>query len=370
MQRNSVLNERHRQLGSLLDGETWNNMPLPWSYSTNAHDEVVATRTCAGLYDVTALNLINVSGKDAASVLDQLVSIEISRLKPGSARLAAEVDEQGALVDDIMVIRDGEEAFRLSHGGGKTKEHLACLAEGKDVKIEPDLDVHILSLQGPKSLQILSPHAAPGLETLPYFQHISTTLFGISVIISRGGYSGELGYEVYCASKDAVFLWDQILAAGKPFGAMAASWNALELTRIEGALMFFPFEMPEGDTTPWEVNMSWAIDLDKKGNYIGKDALLKLRGRERIKLAGIICDVPHAVEAGSKLWIGSQEVGVVTSASYSRYLMQSLALVHLLPAYTALGTRVMVKGTKAECFATVVKTPFYDPLRQRTHGKH
>lgn len=284
-------------------------------------------------------------------------------------RLAAEVDEHGALVDDIMVIRDSADKFRLSHGSGKTKEHLALLAHGKSIQIEADLDIHILSLQGPKSLQILAPHAAPGLAILPYFQHISTTLFGVSVIIARGGYSGELGYEVYCASKDAIFLWDQILEAGKPFGAMAASWNALELTRVEGALLFFPFEMPEGDTTPWEANMSWAIDLDKPGPYIGKEALLKLRGRERFKQAGLVCDVPHAVEAASTLWLGSNQVGVVTSSSYSRYLMQSLALVHLLPACTAVGTRVVVKGSHGECTATVVKTPFYDPLRQRTHGK-
>ena len=368
MQRNSILNERHRQLGSLLDGETWNNMPLPWRYSTDAHEEVIATRTRAGLYDVTALNLINVSGKDAASVLDQLVSIDIARLKPGCSRLAAEVNDDGALVDDIMVIRDGPDAFRLSHGSGKTKEHLDRVAQGREITIQADLDTHILSLQGPKSLQILAPHAALGLETLPYFQHTTTTLFGVSVIIARGGYSGELGYEVYCASKNAVSLWDQILEAGKPYGAIAASWNALELTRIEGALLFFPFEMPEGDTTPWEVNMSWAVDLDKKGTYIGKDALLKLRGRERVKQAGLICDASYAVEAGSKIFKDSLEVGVVTSSSYSHYLMQSLALVHLLPTHTALGTRVVVKGLKGECTACVVKTPFYDPLRQRTHG--
>jgi len=369
MQRNSILNERHRQLGSLLDGDTWNNMPLPWSYSTNAHDEVVATRTTAGLYDVTALNLINVSGKNAVAILDEFVAIDVSRIQPGCSRLAAEVDDDGALVDDIMVIRDGPDAFRLSHGGGKTKEHLERVAKGREIKIQADLDTHILSLQGPKSLDILAPHTGQDLAALPYFHHISTILFDVSVIIARGGYSGELGYEIYCASKDAVFLWDHILEAGRPFGAIAASWNALELTRIEGALLFFPFEMPEGDTTPWEVNMSWAVDLNKKAHYIGKEAVLKLRGRERIKQAGLICDLPYAVEAGSKLFIGSQEVGVVTSSSYSRYLMQSLALVHLLPTHSTIGTRVVVKGSKGDCTATVVKTPFYDPLRQRTHGK-
>ena len=92
MQRNSILNERHRQLGSKLDGDTWNNMPIPWSYHSDAHEEVIATRTRAGLYDVSALNIVNVSGPDAESVIDHLVSIDVTRLQPGSARLAAEVD--------------------------------------------------------------------------------------------------------------------------------------------------------------------------------------------------------------------------------------------------------------------------------------
>ncbi len=368
MERNSILNERHRQLGSALDGDRWNDMPLPWRYSTDPHQEVIATRTCAGLYDVTALNIINVSGPDAAAVLDGLVTIDVHRIKPGTARLGAEVNDEGALVDDIMIIRDAADRFRVSHGSGKTKEHLARLAAGRSLEIEPDRDVHILSLQGPKSLEILKPHASADLGQLRYFHHVESTLFGVKVVIGRGGYSGERGYEVYCGSADAVMLWDRMLEAGKPFGAMAASWTALDLTRVEGALLFFPFDMPEGDTTPWEVNMDWAIDLDKSGDYIGKAAVLKLRGRERVKQAGLECDNDSVVEVGAKLLIGNREVGVVTSSSYSRFLMQSLAMAHLLPAHTAFGTRVTVRGSQGECSATVVRTPFYDPLRRRTHG--
>lgn len=369
MGRNSILNERHRQLGSKLDGDTWNDMPLPWRYSTDPLDEVIATRTRAGLYDVTALNIINVSGADAAAVLDGLVSIDVHRLKPGSARLGAEVNEEGALVDDIMIIRDAADRFRVSHGSGKTKEHLAKLAAGKRIEVQPDNDVHILSLQGPRSLDILKPHASGDLAGLPYFHHMEAKLFGTPVVIGRGGYSGERGYEVYCKAADAVRMWDQILEAGKPFGAMAASWTALDLTRVEAALLFFPFDMPEGDTTPWEVNMDWAVDLDKAGDYIGKAAVMKLRGRERVKQAGLLCDADQAVEVGAKLYDGKREVGVVTTSSYSQFLMQSLAMVHLQPTHIAIGTRLTVRGSAGECAATVARTPFYDPRRRRTHGK-
>lgn len=366
--RNSALNERHRQLGSALDGDTWNGMPIPWSYSSDPHEEVIATRTRAALYDVSALNIVNVSGPDAEAVLDQLVSIDVTRLKPGTARLGGEVDERGALVDDIMIIRDAADRFRVSHGSGATPATLARLAEGRKVTIEADRDVHILSLQGPRSLEVLAPHVKGDLAALPYFQHIETALFGVPVLISRGGYSGERGYEVYCAAKDAVGLWDRILVAGRDHGVIPASWTALDLTRVEGGLLFFPYEMPEGDTTPWEVNMDWAVDLDKKADYIGKQAVLQSRGRERVKQAGVLVHHHAAVEGGARLSIDGREVGVVTSASYSRYLMQSLAMVHLQADRAAIGTRVQIaNGSGRPLEGVVVRTPFYDPLRQRTH---
>ncbi|CAG0955968.1 aminomethyltransferase [Methylophilaceae bacterium] len=367
MHRNSILNDRHRALGSTLDGDTWNGMPIPWCYYTDPHDEVVAVRSCAGLYDISALNIVNVTGPDAESVLDMLVAKDITRLAPGTSVLAAEVDEDGAICDDIMIIRDAADRFRVSHGSGKTPQNLRLLSAGRNVRVERDLDVHILSLQGPKSLAILAPHVSFDLARLPYFRHENITLFGKDVVIARGGYSGERGYEVYCKSGDAVELWDRILGVGKPFGAVAASWNSLDLTRIEAALLFFPFEMPEGDTTPWEVNMGWGVDVDKAGDFIGKQAVLKSRGKERFKQAGLVCRSASAVEAGARILKDGKDVGVVTSASFSRYLMLSLAMVHLKPEYTAIGTAVEVVGSKTSCKAHVSQTPFYDPMRLRTH---
>ena len=365
--RNSVLNERHRELGAKFDGDSWNDMSIAWSYSTDPHQEVIATRTRAALYDVSAINIVKVFGPDAESVLDSLVSIDVTQLKPGHARLASEVNEEGALVDDIMIVRDAADRFRVAHGSGETPQNLAQLAANRRVTVEADLDVHILSLQGPLSLEVLAPHVGGDLAALPYFNHIETTLFGVPVTISRGGYSGERGYEVQCAAKDALLLWDSILEAGKPHGVMAASFDALELTRVEGGLLFFPYDMPEGDTTPWEVNLGWTIDLDKKADYIGKAALLKLKGRERFKQAGMLVEHDAAVDAGAPIFAGTKQVGVVTSASYSRLLMQSLAMVHLHPSYVLPGTRLTIGSGDQARAAMVVDTPFYDPLRLRTH---
>lgn len=368
MLRNSIINVRHIALGSKLDGDKWNNMPVPWSYYSDPHDDVVAVRTRAGLYDISGLNIINVTGLDALNVLDKLVAKDIAELAIGYSVLAAIVDESGAICDDIMIIRDSENEFRVSHGSGKTPEHLALLSQGKSIEITPDNDVHVFSLQGPKALSILSPHLDFNLAELPYFKNISATLFGKTVLIARGGYAGERGYEIYCSSQDALEVWDKILEIGQPFGIVAASWNSLELTRVEAGLLFYPFEMPEGDTTPWEVNMAWGIDLDKAGDYIGKAALLAAQGKERFKQAGLICKSTTALASGAKIFKGDVEIGVVTSASYSRYLMQSIAMVHLKPAYTAIGTAVTVVDGQSSYSAYVAPTPFYDQMRLRTHS--
>ncbi|MEX1200146.1 MAG: aminomethyltransferase family protein [Methylophaga sp.] len=367
--RNSVLNGRHSELGCKLDGETWNGMPIPWRYHTDPDDEVVAVRTRAGLYDVTALNIVNVTGPAALKVLNQLVAIDVTELEPGTSRLAAEVNESGAMVDDIMIICDAKDHYRISHGSGATQETLIRLASDLDVSVAQDFDVHILSLQGPRSVDVLDPEVDVDLARLPYFKHVETRLFGCDVTISRGGYSGERGYEVYCSANDAVHLWDSILEKGQRYGVIPASWDSLDLTRIEAALLFFPYDMPEGDTTPWEVNMNWCIDLNKKGDYIGKAALTKLKDEVRFKQAGLLCQSNEAVEIGAKLLIGNQTVGEVTSAVFSRYLMQSIAMVHIKPEFAALGTQVIVDGSKP-VKAHVVKTPFYDPMRLRTHPEH
>jgi len=369
MTRESILNIRHRELGSKLDGDSWNDMPIPWHYRRDSQDEVVAVRTAAGLYDISALNIVRVSGPDAAAVIDAMVPIDVRRLRPGTARLAAAVDERGAISDDLMVICDGENEYRLSHGSGDTQRKLAALSEGRNVRWAQDFDVHMMSLQGPRSTDILRQHIGIDLATLPYFAHRETTLFGRKITVSRGGYSGEQGFELACASADAVALWDALLEAGKPHGLIPCSWDSLELARIEAALLFFPFDMPEGDTTPWEVNLDWAIDTDKASDYVGKAALLAARGKERFFQAGVAVRLDCAVEAGAKIFVDGKEAGVVTSATFSRYLMQSLALVHLKPAYKALGTKVEIRDSRGAHTGVVARTPFYDPQRLRTQVK-
>ena len=148
--------------------------------------------------------------------------------------------------------------------------------------------------------------------------------------------AAERGYEVFCAAKDAVFLWDKILEVGKPFGAMPVSWDCLDIVRVEGSLLFFPFDMPHKDTTPFEVLMDWSVDLSKP-DFRGKAALLARKGTERTHQAGLEVLAAKAITPGAKIFKDGAEVGVVNSTTYSRHLMKSLALVSLRPDVTALG---------------------------------
>jgi aminomethyltransferase len=366
--RQSVLNDRHRALGSDLSN-SWNNMPIPQTYNTDPYDEVAATRYRAGLIEVSALRMRNVSGPQATEFLNHLLTTDISKASTGDSHISNIVNEKGALIDDVLVYVDGPNQYRISHGGGDLDVAVEEVSGKFDVKCDRDDDVHILSLQGPVALDILAPHTPADLGKLGYFKHTKTTLFGRDVSIARGGYSGERGYEVFCSSKDAPFLWDSILEAGKPKGVIPVSWTCLDTVRVESGLLFFPFDMPHGDTTPWEVRADWTIDLSKP-DFRGKAAVAASKGKERSVISGLDVDAADAISPGAKVLSGGKEVGVVTSTCFSRHLMKSLAMAQIALPQSALGTSVEINDGGKVFKATVVRMPFYDPLRLRTHPEN
>lgn len=362
--RHSILNDRHRALGSDLS-TSWNGMPVPQNYSTCPYEETAAVRYRAGLFDVSALKMINVTGQDATVFLNHLLTSDVSKAAPGDSHISNIVNADGAIIDDVLVYVDGPNQYRVSHGSGSFEEAAASAQSKFAVSVKHDDDVHILSLQGPRAIEILAAHTPMNLGGLGYFQHQKTTLFGKPVAIARGGYSAERGYEVYCSSADARHVWDSILGAGKPRGVMAASWSCLDIIRVEGGLLFFPFDMPHGDTTPWEVRADWSVDLTKP-DFVGKQALIAKKGKERSFITGIEVWHSETVQPLSKITANGKEVGVVTSSTYSQHLMKSLAMAQIDPAFTKLGTELVVQDGGARN-AIVVRMPFYDPMRLRTH---
>lgn len=363
--RNSVLNDRHRALGSDLSS-SWNDMPIPQNYKTCPYAETETVRNRAGLFDVSALKIVNVDGPDALAFLNHLLTTDVSKAQPGDSHISNIVNDQGALIDDVLVYVDGGGKYRVSHGGGAFEEAAAAAKGNFKVNIARDNDVHILSLQGPLALEVLAPHTPMKLAALPYFKHEKSTIFGRPVSIARGGYSAERGYEVFCSAADAPFIWDSILAAGKDKGVKAVSWSCLDIVRVEGGLLFFPFDMTHADTTPWEVSADWTVDFSKP-DFIGKKALAEKKGKERSFITGLEVWHNEALPPLAKVYASGKEVGVLTSTTFSQHLMKSLAMAQIHPEYRKLGTHLVVRHDGREYSATVVRMPFYDPMRLRTH---
>ena len=361
--RTSILADRHRALGSELGD--WNGMGVAWHYGSDPCDEHDAVRTAAGLFDVSGLKKVHVRGPDALDVVDHVITRNMRIVTPGNSVYGPNLTDEGTICDDAIIFNLGDGEWLLVHGSGKCMQRLQESAAGKNVDVEFDDDLHDISLQGPKAVGFLEAHTPLDLAGLKYFQQARTELFGHPVLISRTGYSGERGYEIFARAAHVGDLWDQILGLGEDEGIVPCSFTCLDKVRVEAGLLFYPYDMTEVNS-PWEVGLDWALSRTG-GNYRGRDAAMALKGKDKIKVAGIGADHNGVLSGGDKLLYDGKEVGIVNSPAYSRRLKKSLALVHVAPELAVAGTRLRVEGS-VSCDATVEATPFYDPKKTRTHG--
>jgi aminomethyltransferase len=186
------------------------------------------------------------------------------------------------------------------------------------------------------------------------------------MLVSRTGYSGERGYELFMGADEVVEVWQELMQQGQPFGLRPVSFSGLEMVHIESGLMAYGAEATE-QNTPWEVGLGWAVSRNK-GDFRGKQAVFELEGKEKVKLCGIIADHDDVVEHGAKLSIAGEIVGHVTTPAYSRRLGKSLALVHLIPSAAVEGTSLELNGPTIQCPARAASIPFVDPQRKRLHA--
>lgn len=360
----SELASRHRELGSKL--EPWIGVGTAWTYSSDACNEHDAVRERAGLFDVSGLMKEWVTGPDALAVVDHIFTRDMTKIGPGRSAYGGVLTEQGTITDDAIIACFAEDRYLVAHGSGHCLDMLNESAKGKDVKIEHTDQIQDVSLQGPKSLEVLDPHTPYDLAELKYFHQVETTLFGHDVIISRTGYSGERGYEVYSDRSNICDIWDKILEAGKNAGVIPCSFECLDKIRIEAALLFYPYDMNE-NFTPWEVGLDFAINLNK-GDFRGKEALSAAQSKEKVKLVGLVVDHNDLVGEGLDLLINGEKVGTLNSSTWSHRMGKCLALGHLPPELTAVGTKVDVRSDDISTTAEVVSLSFYDPEKKRPRG--
>lgn len=369
----SVLADRHRALGSGL--EDWNGMGTAWTYSTSLADEHAAIRTTAGLMDVSGLKKMHIIGPHAEALINFATTRNVSKLYPGKSVYACMLNEAGKFIDDCVIYRNGPNAFMVVHGSGAGHEILTRGAVGRNVVVLFDDDLHDLSLQGPAAVDFLAKHV-PGIRDLPYFHHLQTTLFGRPVMLSRTGYTGERGYEIFCKAADAPLIWDTIVAEGKEMGIMPCSFTALDWLRVESYLLFYPYDNsdmypmdgePIGDSL-WELGLDFTVSPGKK-EFRGAAEHYRLQGKERFKIYGVELASKEAALGGDPLYDGDTKVGFVTCGMYSRLTERSMAIARLDPAYAVAGRKLELRGASLTCGATTHTLPFDDPQKLKRTAK-
>ncbi len=358
LSRTSALASRHTALGSGL--EDWNGMGTAWTYNTDPNDEHDAIRERAGMFDMSPLKKVFVRGVDAQAVLDYLTTRELSKVCPGKAAYLCVLTDEGGIADDAIVSNNGGDEWMIVHGSGDTMALLEASAAGRDVQIDFTDDLHDLSVQGPASLEILNAHTDIDLAELTYFNHVPATLFGHPCRISRTGYSGERGYEIFADGTVITDIWDNLVQEG----VMPCSFTALDKVRIEAGLLFYGYDMTEANT-PWEVGLDFTVSTTK-ADYRGKAAVVAAKGAEKVNNVCLEIDHTDMVDGGETLLLDGKTVGVINSPCYSRRMEKSLALAHVVPGL-AVGTALSVAGEGMNTQATIAASPIYDPKKIRTH---
>lgn len=368
--RRSPLAERHRALGS--DLEDWNGMETAWVYTAgDLADEHEAIRTKAALMDVSGLRKTHLVGPHSHHILQRATTRDVRKVYPGKSVYACFLNDQGKFADDGILYRTGPNSWMVVVGSGTGYEQLTRDILGKNVSFMFDDDLQDLSLQGPLAVEYLGKHV-PGIRELRYFHHMPAVLFGKHVMISRTGYTGERGYEIFCRAEDAPAIWDQILSEGKPMGIIPAAFTALDWLRVESYLLFYPYDNsemypfedePPGDTL-WELGLDFTVSPGKTG-FRGAEEHSRLKGKERFKIFGVLAETDGALEAGDEFFADGKRVGVVTCGMYSRLTKRSMAIARMDVVVAKEGTPLEVKGKTLQCKAIAHPINFDDPQKKK-----
>jgi aminomethyltransferase len=338
--------------------------------------EYWACRERAAVMDLSPLRKFEVLGPDAEALLQYCMTRNIRKLSEGQVVYTAICNTTGGMIDDATVFRLGDHNFRLIPGDDYTGEWLRETATrlGLDrVWIKDSTDqLHNIAVQGPASRDILRgiiwtpPHQA-GFDDVTWFRFVIGRIGdekGTPVIVSRTGYSGELGYEVFCHPSQATAVWDAVWEAGRPHGLAPLGLDALDMLRIESGLVFAGYDFDD-QVDPFEAGIGFTVPLKtKEDDFSGREALLKRKATPQKTMVGLELQGNEAAEHGDPVYVGRFKVGVVTSATRSPILRKNIALCRMMVDHAEAGAEVEVgklDGHQKRIPATVVTTPFYDP---------
>ncbi|WNF32105.1 glycine cleavage system aminomethyltransferase GcvT [Aeribacillus composti] len=338
---------------------------------TSIKEEHYAVRTNAGLFDVSHMGEIIVKGKDSLQFLQKILTNDVSKLRDGKAQYTIMCYEDGGCVDDLIVYRLNEEKYLLVVNAANIQKDFQWLMSQKhgDVELQNISEsCALLALQGQKAEKVLQTLTDVHLSELKFFEFIeSAEIAGKKALIARTGYTGEDGFEIYCQSEDAVYLWEKILQAGDKEKVVPCGLGARDTLRLEAALPLYGQDLSE-DITPIEAGVGFAVKLTKKENFIGKDVLQiqKEQGVSRLAV-GLEMIEKGIPRSGYKLFSGNQQIGVVTSGTHSPTLNKSIGIALVKKEFSEIGNEIEVEVRTKRLKARVVPTPFYK--RPTKNGK-
>jgi aminomethyltransferase len=344
----------HLEAGAkMVDFAGW-EMPVQY---TGVIEEHRAVRTAAGLFDVSHMGEVGVRGAGAEAFLQRLTPNDVTKLVPGRAHYSGLLTDRATYIDDILVYKLGGEDFMVvvnASNAPRDFEWIASRAEGQAEVTDESDRYALLALQGPRALGMLAPLASPDVSTLKYYGFAQGTVDGAPALISRTGYTGEDGFEIYLAPEHAPGVWRKLLAAG----AVPAGLGARDTLRLEAAMALYGHEIDES-TTPFEAGLNWVVKLDK-GEFLGRDALAaqKAAGIGR-KLVGFEVRGRGIARQGHTVVSEGGPVGVVTSGTWSPTFEKALGLAYVPPEMAAPGTPLAIDVRGKSLPAVVVETPFY-----------
>ena len=383
--------ERSSKLCLPQNWRRWAGYLVVGSYELTLDREYWAIRNSAALIDVTPLIKYIIKGKDAAALLHRVTTRNIHKMSVGQVYYTGWCDEEGKMIDDGTVSRLEETTFRLTAAEPNLR-WLMMNAVGMEVDItEVTDDVAALSFQGPNSRKVLNKVTDTPVDGLKYFRLMRNRICGKNVTISRTGYTGDLGYEIWMEAADALQVWDGLMEAGADYGITPVGILAMDMARVEAGL--FMLEVDYTSTThawiepqkssPFELGLDWTVALDKTGYFVGRRALEREKregsswklmglevhweGMEKIyKQVGLPPQIPGMAVRGSlPIMVGNVQVGYASTSTWSPLLKKYIALAHLQKPYFEIGTDVRMEITvehhRQHAPAKVVKLPFYEP---------
>ena len=347
-----------------------------WAWAADFGDPVaehVATRTACNLWDESPLRKWDLHGPDALALADALFANDMAALEIGQVRYGPICDEQGKMIMDGTVFRLGDQhCFSVtSYDSDLDWFRQVASDRGLDVRIEDyTAAMPHLQVQGPKAREVLGPITeGADVNSLRYFRFIGegVQVGGVPVMLSRTGYSGELGFELYCNPDDAEALWNAVLEAGERHGIRPIGLSAIETLRIESGLLFPDVDYFPHQTDPFEVRLDNVVKLDKPGDFVGRDALIEIaaHGTPRL-LTTLRIEGDEVPEYGAAVTLDGQEVGIVRSPCQSpTFDMQVIGMASIDRGLVQDGQRVEVALGGGTVGATVAPFPLYDTEKRR-----